>query len=228
MRSIPPPNPAPHSRVLVVDGDVDNRELYRDSFTPAGWMVAEAGDGREALVMALLSRPSIVLTELRLPLIDGVALCELLRRDRATSTVPILVVTSETRQSELIRAQDAGASGLLIKPSTPDIILCEMERLIRSVRPGPEMPAPSRALPALTRQGRRLPLVKAHRRLATTTPDEPPASLTCPLCGQPLRYEETFIGGVNSRHSERWDYYECGRCGRFQYRYRTRKLRQIV
>lgn len=210
-------------RVLVVDGDADNRELYRDSFTLEGWAVVEAGDGREALVHALTSRPWVVVTELRLPLIDGVALCEILRRDRATEAVPILVVTSETRPVELARAERAGASAVLIKPSTPDLIVAEMKRLVESASNAAAFPA----LRTPSSPSGRRSLVKAHRRLSTTTPDQPPVSLSCPICSRPLRYQETFIGGVNSRHPERWDYYGCARCGNFQYRHRTRKLRQL-
>jgi CheY-like chemotaxis protein len=210
-------------RVLVVDGDADNRELYRDSFTLEGWKVTEAWDGREALVHALTSRPSIVVTELRLPLIDGVALCEILRKDRATELVPILMVTSETRAVELARAERAGANAVLIKPSTPEVIVAEMKRLVQAASVAASQAPPSR-LPVPS--GRRS-LVRAHRRLSTTTPDQPPANLSCPICAQALRYQETFIGGVSSRHPERWDYYECARCGTFQYRNRTRKLRQL-
>jgi CheY-like chemotaxis protein len=209
--------------VLVVDGDADNRELYRDSFTLEGWKVTEACDGREALVHALACHPSVVVTELRLPLIDGVALCEILRRDRVTEAMPILVVTSETRPIELARAERAGANAILVKPSTPDVIIAEMKRLVEIASRAAAQTKPSR-LSALS--GRRS-LVRVHRRLSTTTPDEPPANLSCPICTQPLRYQETFIGGVSSRHPERWDYYECVRCGTFQYRHRTRKLRQL-
>lgn len=223
MASPPLSSPRVLPRVLVVDGDADNRELYRDSFTLEGWAVTEAGDGREALVHALTSRPSVVVTELRLPLIDGVALCEILRKDRSTEAVPILVVTSETRAVELARAERAGASAVLIKPSTPDLIVAEMKRLVEAASNAARLSAlHTRPAPA----GRRS-LVKAHRRLSTTTPDQPPPSLSCPICTQPLKYQETFIGGVSSRHPERWDYYHCARCGQFQYRYRTRKLRHL-
>jgi CheY-like chemotaxis protein len=214
------PNLSP--RVLVVDGDSDNRELYRESLTLAGWHVAEACDGREALVLALKSTPWVVVTELRLPLIDGVALCEILRRDRATAAVPILVVTSETRLAELARATRAGADAVLIKPSTPDVVVSELRRLVERP-PAADTVAPPLPSPA----GRRTILVKAHQRVATTTPPDPPAELNCPICGHRLRYEQTYIGGVNSRHPERWDYFACVTCGQFQYRYRTRKLRQL-
>jgi len=224
MTAFPMSSPGATPRVLVVDGDADNRELYRDCFTLSGWTVTEAVDGREALVQALITKPWVVVMELRLPLIDGVSLCEILRKDKVTATVPILVVTSETRPSQLARAERAGANAVLIKPSTPDVVIAETERLVRSVTmhtqstPFHELPSPA---------SRRTALVKAHHRHATTMPDVPAINLMCPICTQPLRYQETFVGGVNSRHSERWDYYDCARCGRFQYRYRTRKLRQV-
>jgi CheY-like chemotaxis protein len=224
MSTSPLSSPAATPRVLVVDGDADNRELYRDSFVLFGWAVTEAVDGREALVQAVIAKPWVVVMELRLPIIDGVSLCELLRRDKVTAAVPILVVTSETRPVQLARAERAGASAVLIKPSTPDVVIAETDRLVRAVAmqthstPFRELPSPA---------GRRTALVKAHHRHSTTMPDVPAVNLMCPICTQPLRYQETFVGGVNSRHSERWDYYECTRCGRFQYRYRTRKLRQV-
>jgi two-component system, chemotaxis family, chemotaxis protein CheY len=217
-------SPGATPRVLVVDGDADNRELYRDCFTLAGWTVTEAADGREALVQALIAKPWVVIMELRLPLIDGVSLCEILRQDEVTAAVPVLVVTSETRPSQLARAESAGADAVLIKPSTPDVVMAETERLVRAAATK-KLSTPFRELPS--RAGRRTALVKAHHRHATTMPDVPAVNLMCPSCTQPLRYQETFVGGVNSRHSERWDYYECTRCGRFQYRYRTRKLRQV-
>jgi two-component system chemotaxis response regulator CheY len=210
--------------VLIVDGDGDNRELYRESFSLAGWNVTEASDGREALVRALTAKPWVVVTELRLPFIDGVSFCEILRQDEATAAVPILVVTSETRPAQLARAERAGANAVLIKPSTPDVVIAEAQRLVQAAF-NEARSTPSRKLPAPA--GRRTALVKAHHRHATTMPDVPPVNLMCPNCAHPLRYRETFVGGVNSRHSERWDYYECTRCGRFQYRYRTRKLRRV-
>jgi DNA-binding response OmpR family regulator len=65
-----------------------------------------------------------------LSFIDGVSLCEILRHDQMASAVPILVVTSETRATEIARATWAGASAVLIKPSTPDRIINEMNRLL--------------------------------------------------------------------------------------------------
>jgi DNA-binding response OmpR family regulator len=122
-------------RLLVADSDVDTRALYRESLTLAGWDVAEAADGLSALVQLLTTRTSLLLTELRLPIIDGVSLCEVLRHDPMTSAVPILVLTDETQATELTRATQAGADAVVIKPSAPHLIVNEIRRLLNGTAP---------------------------------------------------------------------------------------------
>src|SRR5215831_13315666 len=156
-------------RVLIADSDPDNRVLYRDSFTCAGWSVTEARDGREALVQAFVTRPWVVVTELRLPIIDGASLCEILRQDSVTASARVLVITSEPGDAELDRARHAGANEVILKPCLPDRVIAEAERLAR---------ARSIAAPALpSRQRHRTSLVKAHHRFETTSPDQPPLPL---------------------------------------------------
>jgi hypothetical protein len=60
----------------------------------------------------------------------------------------------------------------------------------------------------------------------TTTPDSPAPSLFCPQCNSLLVYRLTVVGGVIP--PERWDYVECSICGPFQYRHRTRTIRQVA
>jgi CheY-like chemotaxis protein len=211
----------PALRVLIVDGDADNRQMYREAFSTAGWYVAEAADGREAIVGILTEMPSVIVTELRLPFVDGLALCEIFRRDPKTAAIPIVVVTSETRAVELAKAERMGANVVLVKPSSPDAILLEMHRLLLStsrVSPRPQFPTPG---------GHRTSLAKARQRIETLDPSEPSINLLCPICARRLQYQKTNIGRVNRLHPERWDYYRCAECGDFQYRYRTRKLRHL-
>jgi two-component system, chemotaxis family, chemotaxis protein CheY len=132
---MPPPPSIRRPRVLVADSDDDHRAFYRESLTIAGWDVLEAVDGLGALVQLLTTRTSLLFTELRLPNIDGVSLCEVLRRDPMTCAVPILVLTDETRATELTRATQAGADAVFIKPSTPDLIVNEIRRLLDGTTP---------------------------------------------------------------------------------------------
>lgn len=124
---------APIPRILVVDADDDTRELYRQSFQLSGYHVVEASDGRDALTKALVSPPNLVVTEIRLPFLDGYALCEILRRDRATADIPILVLTA-ARPTDMDRARRAGADIVVAKPTTPDHIVSLSRRLLDEVK----------------------------------------------------------------------------------------------
>jgi CheY-like chemotaxis protein len=221
-------------RILVADADADTRTLYRDSFTSAGYDVVEASDGREALLQALMNPPSLVISEISLPFIDGCALCEVLSRDRTTADLPILVVTTEAAQID--RARQAGADVVLIKPATIESILNEMQRLLADSTDLGERGTDTGAN-ALTqrdestngpaRSKHQKALSKSFSRSTTTTPPASPPELRCPSCDRPLRYERSEIGGVSRRHVEQWDYYACPTCGRFQHRQRTGKLRSV-
>jgi CheY-like chemotaxis protein len=217
------------SRVLVADPDPDVRVSYAASFTARHWDVVHASDGRDALVKALTHTPSLVVTELRLPFIDGVKLCEILRSDHATLRVPIVVVTSETREAAMARALEAGADVVLQKPTRVETLTVEFERLMSRTLEVKERAGvlPAKAGERADAARRHVMLSRAHERMTTTTPPCTPPKLTCPKCDTALIYDHSFVGGVSERHQEQWDYYACSSCGTFQYRQRTRKLRHV-
>src|SRR5262245_37042212 len=100
---------AARPRVLLADPDDAIRVQYADGFDRTGCDVVEAADGRDALVKALVRPPSLVISEFRLPAIDGVALCRILRRDSATLDVPIIVMGTSVKPADRDRAHRAGA-----------------------------------------------------------------------------------------------------------------------
>jgi DNA-binding response OmpR family regulator len=221
---------------LIVDPDRDTRELYKTFLVPNRYVIEEASDGREALAKALTDPPDIVVTETRLSGVDGFDLCDLLRRDRETRNVPIVVLTGEIRAAQHDRARVAGADAVLVKPCLPEVLLAKMTDLIRH---SAELRGRSRVLQAqaearLSRAAdaiehsaaARIKLSKTHARYETTSPPQAPVDLVCPNClTQRLRYERSFIGGVSSKYPEQWDELTCpGKCGDYQYRHRTRKL----
>jgi DNA-binding response OmpR family regulator len=224
-------------RVLVAEPDAQIRHFYTQSLTATGCDVIEAADGREALVRALVREPSLVVAELHLPLIDGVSLCRILREDRVTRDVPILILTSDTDRANVSRALFAGADQVLAKPATIDVLLLETRRLLSA---SAELRRRAHALRNKVAQqlehstaliersaGHRPIKSHVHDRRATTTPPLAPPALKCPTCDVNLRYDHSEIGGVSATHPEQWDYFECASCGLFQYRQRTRKLRRV-
>jgi CheY-like chemotaxis protein len=220
--------PAQPALILVVDPDPDTCAMYVASFGLAGWIAEAVADGREALAKAISRQPAVVVTETRVPLLDGFELCRLLRRDPATRHIPILVVTGEKDARQIVRAKQAGADQVLIKPCLPDELARVVQAILMTTQepnaPDASVPAP----PATPPSGRR-PLSRRHQRGETTTPPSSPPTAVCPRCDRRLVYLRSHIGGVNEHRGEQWDDYECpSGCGQFQYRHRTRKLRDLV
>ena len=224
-------------RALLVDRDEDTRLLYSQHLRQAGWDIDEADEGRDALAKALSRHYDVIVTETRLPGIDGYQLCVLLRRDVTTQTVPVVIVSAEANQGDEARAHRAGANMVLVKPCLPETLLGEMGRLLDESR---NRAARSHDSGDTTRGsiayrhatdplmlGRRQMLIRTHQRGDTTAPPAAPPTLLCPVCDKPLMYQRSHVGGVSARHSEQWDYYACPTgCGTFEYRQRTRKLRR--
>jgi two-component system, chemotaxis family, chemotaxis protein CheY len=227
-------------RILVADADDDIRACYRESFERAGCDVVDVSDGRDALVQAFMHPPMLVVTEIGLKFVDGYALCEILRHDRTTGDIPILVVTDECRPAQMDRARRAGADVVLVKPTSIEHVLKEMRRLVagsssrRKRALAPTRNIASRcdvsrsSLPA-GEQPRRTGRAKSSPRFMTTTPPASPPALVCPSCDSPLIYERSHVGGVSERQREQWDEFACrASCGVFQYRHRTRTVRRVV
>jgi CheY-like chemotaxis protein len=122
--------------VLLVDRDDDTREMYAEYLAGEALGIALAADGREALATAVAHPPDLVVTETRLPGIDGYELCTRLREHPATQTVRIIIVTGDGYPADIDHARAVGADAVLIKPCLPEVLLAEIRRL--------ESPAPAR------------------------------------------------------------------------------------
>ena len=213
--------------------------MYAEYLKLSSCIIEEADDGRAALAKAISGRPDIIVTETHLPGMSGFDLCSLLRQDAATRAIPIVVVTSDVVEADVRRVWQAGADAVLAKPCHPEALLAEIRSLLQQSASLRERAgairekvrgqlAKSDRLIEHSRAVRRQNLSSLHSRHETTTPPITPPVLECPLCDQPLRYLRSHIGGVNARHPEQWDYFECtDGCGEFQYRERTRKLRKV-
>jgi len=235
-----PPN-REHCLALLVDRDPDSRQMYAEYLRQAAYEVEHAEDGREALAKAISQRPHVIITETQLPGIDGYRLCELLKADASTQATPIIIVTGDAHLPDRLRAGSSGADAVLTKPCPPERLIEEIQRCLEASialrqqaaalrSDADERPARA-AQPSEKSQktGARTPLSKTFNRHTTATPPLPPPSLVCPSCDTPLVYHDSHIGGVSEHHREQWDHFECpAKCGRFQYRQRTRKLRKLV
>jgi len=124
--------PAPLARVLVVDDDAGVRYTLREILASAGVEVDEAADGVEALGRLDARPASLVVTDLRMPRMDGM---ELLRRVQARAPAPrVVVITAHGSERQAVDAMKAGAYDYFRKPFDNDELLAVVRRALESVR----------------------------------------------------------------------------------------------
>ena len=124
--------PAAASRILVVEDSFTVRELQRSILEAAGYSVATARDGRDAL--AVLDRDaaiSLVITDLEMPGLDGIGLTRAIRADTARSSLPVVIVTSRAAEEDRLSGIEAGADAYMAKRSfDQQALLATVERLV--------------------------------------------------------------------------------------------------
>ncbi|MGR6327724.1 response regulator [Sphingomonas sp. XXL09] len=113
--------------ILTVDDSASLRMAIRIALTGAGYAVTEAVDGEDGLTKAAETRFDLIVTDLNMPNMDGLAMIRSLRAQPAQAGIPIIFLTTESDAAMKAQAKDAGATGWLVKPF-------EAEQLIRVVR----------------------------------------------------------------------------------------------
>ena len=110
--------------VLIVDDDLDTRELYRMVLESVGYRVEDVGLVQRAIAAVAAQVPDVVLTDWLLPDGTGLEVCRALRAGRTTRRVPVVAVTGMALdESGLSAARNEGIAGMLRKPANPDDIL---------------------------------------------------------------------------------------------------------
>ena len=120
--------------ILIVDDDRDVRELYRACFDTSGYRTAEAATGQQALELARELLPDLLLTDLVLPDLDGLAIAAALKADARTAGVRVIIITGHGTPDLPHRAWAAGAERTILKPCLPDTMLREVRRTLRRSR----------------------------------------------------------------------------------------------
>ena len=106
-------------RVLVVDDFDDVREMYVDYLRYLGFEVDGAANGRDAVRKSITQRQSLVVMDLAMPVLDGWEATRILRADRRTRDIPIIVLTGQAQPENIARAREVGADEVVVKPCEP-------------------------------------------------------------------------------------------------------------
>ncbi len=115
--------------ILVVDDSVLMRRMVAETLRFAGYDAIEAQDGEEALKMAETLPVNLVVTDINMPNMDGIALVRALRARPQYRFTPILMLTTEPEEKKR-QCKAAGATGWISKPFDPDRLLAAIGKLI--------------------------------------------------------------------------------------------------
>jgi two-component system chemotaxis response regulator CheY len=117
-------------RVLVVDDSASVRQVQNVVLSGAGYEVVEAVDGADGLAR-LMSQPfHLVLTDLNMPNLDGVAFIRAIRASPAHRLVPVVMITTESQEARKQEGRAAGATGWIVKPFTPEQLVAVVRRVL--------------------------------------------------------------------------------------------------
>jgi two-component system phosphate regulon response regulator PhoB len=122
-------------RVLVVEDEAALVTLLRYNLEKEGFDVDEAMNGEEALLQIAEHRPDAVLLDWMLPLVSGIEVCRRLRRAPATRSLPIIMLTARSEETDRIRGLDGGADDYVVKPFSPSELVARLRAVMRRARP---------------------------------------------------------------------------------------------
>ena len=131
----------PEARILVVDDEPKLVRLVREVLTAIGFDVMSTGSGENAVEMAALERPDLIVLDIVLSgAMDGY---EVTRRVREFSDVPIIMLTAKVREADLLRGFDVGADDYLTKPFSSKELLARVRAVLKRARREPAAPVES-------------------------------------------------------------------------------------
>ena len=130
MTNSQPLHAAPSRTVLVVEDDPVISHLIGHLLRRRGFTVQVAADGRQAdEFFETLPPPAAVILDVMLPFVDGFTLVERLRRTEGWASVPVIMLTSKSQESYVVRAFGAGVNDYVIKPFRPEELVARVRRL---------------------------------------------------------------------------------------------------
>jgi two-component system chemotaxis response regulator CheY len=120
-------------KILIVDDDATTRKLLGLYLKAKGYEVVYAENGLEGIEKLGAENPSLVISDLNMPYMDGIEFVKTVRADPARNEIPILMVTTEADPEERERAMSVGVNGYLVKPVTADVVTQHIRHILKNM-----------------------------------------------------------------------------------------------
>lgn len=117
-------------KILVVDDSAVVRQVEEDVLKAAGYDVVAATGGTDAISKMETATFNLILTDLNMPDLDGIALIKRIRASSHHRYAPVVMITTESRDTKKNEGKSAGAAGWIVKPFTPDQLVSVVRRVL--------------------------------------------------------------------------------------------------
>jgi len=117
-------------RVLTVDDSRTILAMLHHTLTNAGFEVLQAEDGQQGLDLLAAETVDVVITDINMPVMDGISFIRNVRNSGRFHSLPILILTTETSQDKRDQGRAAGGTGWIVKPFDPDKLISVLRRVV--------------------------------------------------------------------------------------------------
>lgn len=117
--------------VLIIDDNADIRSYLQVTLADY-YKVSEAGDGKKGLEIARKIVPDIIVSDVMMPVMDGIEFCKHLREDAAISHIPVILLTARNLDEQRIEGYESGADAYLVKPFSMNLLVSRIDNLLKS------------------------------------------------------------------------------------------------
>ena len=118
-------------KILLVEDEEDILELIAYNLTQSGYQVASVMSGEDALQQVKRDTYDLMILDLMLPGVDGLEVCKILKHDRLTAHLPIIMVTARGEEADVVVGLELGADDYVTKPFSPRILLARIKAALR-------------------------------------------------------------------------------------------------
>jgi two-component system phosphate regulon response regulator PhoB len=122
-------------KVLIVEDDEAIAAMIKYNLKAEGFTVNHAEDGEIALHMVAEDKPDIILLDWMLPNLSGIEVCRRVRHNEKTRSIPIIMVTARSEESDKLMGLDYGADDYITKPFSPAELIARIKAVLRRIRP---------------------------------------------------------------------------------------------
>jgi two-component system phosphate regulon response regulator PhoB len=121
--------------VLIVEDEIAQMEMLAYNVEALGYVALRAGTGEEGLLLAVEHEPDLIILDWMLPGQSGIEICRQFRRNSATKSTPIIMLTARGQEEDRIRGLDTGADDYVVKPYSVNELMARVRAMMRRASP---------------------------------------------------------------------------------------------